>query len=289
MNHDSADKLYGWRVVAESVKGPDHESLGLPCQYSCKFLFDHYAGRLIGAVADGAGSARCAREGSEIAVTIAVEQLASGVISGEVLPDNVVAYLPELYAEVYRCLCQEANIHGTAIEDYHTTLACVIADREWVVVANLGDGAVVTGDGAGSFRAAAMPSRGEYADSTYFVTMWPQVQDTLKIKVETASIDSIALTTDGLVEVAFEDVYGKCAPWIPFWAPIFEKMRESSTESRLSNKLKSFLESNKVRDICNDDVTLLLAVRDTSTDLGSRSLSSDPNRFPDGPDDRPGY
>src|SRR5688572_12200023 len=70
-----------WRPVAASVRGRGHEQRSQPCQDACGVILTG-DGVLIAAVADGAGSAARAEEGSALAVEVALEALQRAVAAG---------------------------------------------------------------------------------------------------------------------------------------------------------------------------------------------------------------
>jgi hypothetical protein len=73
-NQPSGAVATTWRTIGVSVAGTSHQRAGVPCQDSCawQILSDD---RLVIAVADGAGSARHAEEGAQLATETAVSHL----------------------------------------------------------------------------------------------------------------------------------------------------------------------------------------------------------------------
>ena len=67
-----------WRVMAASVQGESHEKTGQPCQDACEWLVTA-GGVLVGAVADGAGTAELGDVGAQMATRAALAALSRGV------------------------------------------------------------------------------------------------------------------------------------------------------------------------------------------------------------------
>ncbi len=67
-----------WRVIAASVRGESHGKTGQPCQDACEWLVTA-EGVLVGAVADGAGTAEFGDVGAQVATRAALAALSSSV------------------------------------------------------------------------------------------------------------------------------------------------------------------------------------------------------------------
>jgi len=76
-----------WRATAESVRGTSHYKTGASCQDS-HYVLTAEPGILIGAVADGAGSAPQSEIGSGLAARVAAEELAQWCAHSEQWPDT---------------------------------------------------------------------------------------------------------------------------------------------------------------------------------------------------------
>ena len=72
------------------------------------------------------------------------------------------------------------------------------------------------------WKRSRVPEHGEYANSTFFVTELPHRVDRLHIQIESRQCQGIALTTDGLIDIAFDNPLGECQPWAPFFDPLIE-------------------------------------------------------------------
>lgn len=226
-----------WRAIASSVVGSGHRALGVGCEdASCVEVTDD--GTLLVAVADGAGSAPLAHEGSVRAVEAAMEGLRAGV--------ELVAVM-----EGAR-LALEPVVAGERLGDRATTLLVVRVGDGVVSTAQVGDGAVVLRRG-GSLEVLAADDKGEYLNETCFLTSdgW---RESLRIETVAAEgVDGVAAMTDGLQLVAFDLATG--VPHAPFFAPFFSFVAGDGDVDGLA----SFLGSDRVGERTDDDVTLAVA------------------------------
>ena len=141
-------------IIAASRRGRSHAHSGKPRDdYFC-YEYDQETGWYFAAVADGAGSAKYSRKGSEIACDTAVKHL-RGLISQHLESDfagkirlekshftkskgSLTEELKQKFAELtgldkifygaiyaaYDAIVKEAKTKGAVVRDYHTTLIC---------------------------------------------------------------------------------------------------------------------------------------------------------------------
>lgn len=231
--------LTSWRALGASVAGAGHRARGIGCEDAA--LFDAGPPLLL-AVADGAGSARCAARGSSVAVAIALAALRAGAGAGDAL----------LCAR--GALEDVAVADGVALGDLATTLLVVRADVEAgsIETAQVGDGAVVLRrDGA--YEVPAPDEKGEYLNETVFLTSSGWRASMRTAVVSAAGVDGLAAMTDGLQLVAFELATG--TPHPPFFEPFLAFVRDDGPV----DQLEAFLASDRVAARTDDDVTLVVA------------------------------
>lgn len=231
-----------WRPLAASVAGAGHRTRSTPCEdASCVEVLED--GTLLMVVADGAGSARLAAEGSSLAVAAAMEGLRSGVPLAAVMEGARSALEPV--------------VAGERMGDRATTLLVVrIAVGAGVVeTSQVGDGAVVLRRGD-ALEVLAADDKGEYLNETCFLTSegW---RSSMRIEtVPSEGVDGVAAMTDGLQLVAFDVSTG--VPHAPFFAPFFSFVAGDGDVEGLA----AFLASDRVAERTDDDVTLAVAVLD---------------------------
>jgi hypothetical protein len=226
-----------WRPLAASVAGAGHRARGVGCEdASCVEVLDD--GTLLIAVADGAGSAPLAAEGSVRAVDAAMEALRAGVDLCAVMEGARLALEPV--------------VAGERLGDRATTLLVVRAGPATIETAQVGDGAVVVRRGD-TLEVVAADVKGEYLNETCFLTSdgW---RESLRFDaVDAAGVDGIAAMTDGLQLVAFDLSTG--VPHAPFFAPFFSFAAGDGEVAQLAE----FLGSERVGERTDDDVTLAVA------------------------------
>lgn len=104
------------------------------------------------------------------------------------------------------------------------------------------------------------PDRGEYANTTHFVTQ-DEVLEHLQFESVRREIVEAALLSDGLQSIALN--YQQQTAHEPFFKGFFKPLR-AATEGRsheLSQSLAVFLSSPRVNEKTDDDKTLVLASR----------------------------
>lgn len=269
-NHVSASEereAQRWRVIRASVQGTSHAKTGQPCQDSSSVGVGAPDGVVVAAVADGAGSAELSADGSCIAACAAarrvvrlmrlhVQPVYEGVLE-EILKEAVRSAREALEAEAHR--------QKKSLREFATTLIVAICAPEITGAAQIGDGAMVAaGDGisadeGGGYTLFSAPQRGEYANTTNFITSddW---RDTLNVSMRRGGVNLLAMFTDGVQSIALDAAAGN-APHAPFFDPLFRWAEGQEDTDAASNSLAAFLSSPRVTARADDDLTLLLAVR----------------------------
>ena len=258
-----------WRVILASVAGSSHKRSGKPRQDNSCVNIEMPGSALVASVADGAGSSELSDIGSGISACAAT-QTASRLLLARTFPLDE----SEL-ADVLRCavlaarneLEAEARRQSKALRNFATTLILAIFMPDVAAVAQIGDGAVVTAREDRDYTLFSPPQRGEYANETHFLTVadW---QEELQVRVESGSINHLAIFTDGIESLALDSTSGN-APYAPFFDPLFAWSEKQEDEQSAGNTLNVFLSSPRVTARTDDDLTLLLAtLRKQSPDKG---------------------
>ena len=225
-----------WSAVSASVTGSSHRARGEQGQDAvARRLLDD--GTLVLAVADGAGSAPLAAEGSALAVEAAVALDAATTIED-------------------RFDAAHAALGGDAPSRATTLLVAVFGEHD-LCVGHVGDGFVVARHVCSASYSVLVPApEREYVNETTFLssTNW---RDDLRVEVvEALSVDGVALLTDGLQLVAME--LATSTPHAPFFDPLFAW---ATADGAGDDELESFLSSDRLAARTDDDLTLALAVR----------------------------
>lgn len=247
-----------WRVVGASVQGTSHQAKDVPCQDA--HTYDILpTGEVLIAVADGAGSAARSHEGAHLAVTQAVVAVRA-YLSQQ--PPADTAQWQHLMQQVFHHARQTLLEHAAEAEEadraFATTLMCAVLSPTTLVVGQLGDGLVVEEQKDGTLVTIILPQRGEYANETSFITQ-ADALERVEIAVHTEAVQSLAVTTDGLLRLAVQ--LPDHTPSPRFFQPLLEFVVEAEDDEQAQRELAAFLDSERVGKRTDDDKTLVLAVR----------------------------
>jgi len=254
----------GWRYVAASVIGTSHEKTGGACQDAndC-YVYASPAGEMIlaAAVADGAGSAACGGEGAAITsralLGLIKEHLESGRTVEQVTNDTVRSWL----TSIQNLLTEEAKAVSRERRDFACTILALIVSDTCAACLQVGDGVIVVADSEEhAYGHVFWPDRGEYANTTHFVTEDDAIEH-LQFESINRRIVEAALLTDGLQSIALN--YQRRTAHEPFFKGLFAPLRtaEEGCSRELSESLAVFLASPRVNEKTDDDKTLMLASR----------------------------
>lgn len=248
----------GWRVLGARATGSSHQKRGQPCQDA--WVAAHCPGNVLAvAVADGAGSASHAEVGARLAVARAV----GAVFDRTLLPHTGGVHA--MLADAFACARDELEHHaaqtGLRLRDLAATLTVVIAMPDCLGVAMTGDGLVAALEPDGSLLARTQPQRGEYANETHFLT-GPQGDAPGLLEVYPAAA-GFAVLTDGLLPVASDLRSGE--PHAGFFRPFFDALHAGPVTSVTTAHLAEFLESPRLRERVDDDLTLVVAANTASS------------------------
>ena len=259
----------GWRYVAASVIGTSHEKAGGTCQDAngCQ-VYALPAGEkiLTAAVADGAGSAVCGGEGATRTCRALLGLMGAHLDSGRTVEEITQDTVGSWINTIQNLLEEEARAVSRERRDFACTILGLIVAESCATCLQVGDGVIVLADSEEhAYGHVFWPDRGEYANTTHFVTEEDAIEhlqfDSVKRRVVEA-----ALLTDGLQNIALN--YQQRTAHEPFFRGLFTPLRtaEEGCSRELSESLAAFLSSPRVNEKTDDDKTLVLASR-ISSDL----------------------
>ncbi len=249
--------------MVHSAIGTRHEQRGLPCQDYGNYRFE--GPYLIGAVSDGAGSAKHSEVGSQIAVESALETLTKILrrqLIQEPTRDEIEQVAPEFFAEMLDdILCtlhQEAILGDYKLRDLGCTLLAFFATPNWVAAMQIGDGLMMLRAHADApYQLLFKPDKGEFINETIFITT-PNACDYMSVCVEAVQAPFLCAATDGLERVAVR--LQDWEPFAPFFEPFEECLTKLPTPEEQQTYLKTFLESPRLNAKTDDDKTMLVCV-----------------------------
>jgi hypothetical protein len=254
--------LRAWRTAYGSAIGTAHVRNGAVCQDAgCCAVVRPVDGPeiLVASVADGAGSAPQSEHGARLAVEAFQRDFAAAA-QGEAGLDAIGRdFVLQWLADTQAAIQTLATASGYQAKDYACTfLGAVITDQAAVYV-QIGDGAIVTDDADG-FRAIFWPQHGEFANSTFFLTM-EDAAAIIQVERRDGAVQELAMFSDGLERLVL-DMTARTVH-APALRPIFGWLAstEPAPGGGPSAVVTAYLNSANVNRRTDDDKTLIMATR----------------------------
>lgn len=246
-----------WRWAAARATGRSHLRSGLPCQdrFGVEILPN---GVLIATLADGAGSAIHGEVGAETAVHTVLSWLHESL--GKENPDLKII-IQEAVWKARQAVMAVAEKEQQDPRQYASTLLVVALSQEGGAVAQIGDGVIVVKCGDEEWTWLLWPQRGEYTNTTFFLTD-PHANQYLQVESFPGCITDLALMSDGLECLALR--YADQAVHQPFCNGMFQPLlvaQDCDEIKPLSNALMQYLASEPISSRTDDDVSIILATR----------------------------
>jgi hypothetical protein len=141
---------------------------------------------------------------------------------------------------------------------------------ETAVFLQIGDGVIVVNDQDQHWSWVFWPERGEFANTTFFVTD-AAAADHLRFEQRHVSIDEVALLSDGIEPLVLH--YASRTVHAPFFDRMLGPVRRSKVvgeDLALSQDLEGYLSSPAILERTDDDNTLVLATRRQQKVTGSQ-------------------
>jgi Protein phosphatase 2C len=227
-----------WKVLRASARGVDRAE----CQDYHRVGVAN--GALIALGCDGAGSAKHASKGAQMAADFLFDRLSAF----NKLPE-MSALIQEARAELWK----EAERLNEPLSAFATTLLGMVIREDEALFFQIGDGAIITWEeGAGTV--VFWPKQYEYANQTAFLT--DESYD-LQVRIRQGACREAALLTDGLQMVALE--YANRRVFENFFIPFKECLSSSMESGRINLLVEAFLNSGPVNSRTRDDKTLIVA------------------------------
>lgn len=266
-------------LSAASRRGRSHEHAGSFRDDDFYINHSDVSGWCVMLVADGAGSAVNAREGSRIAVKTAGDYLFSQLNGrrGAELKQHILSWRPDEQQETKEALLHHFkqattlainNIQNEAIcaeqpvKSYATTLLAAVSlragDSLFAATFWLGDGAIAAYSPSGKVRVLGNPDSGEYAGQTRFLDKEIIADPTFSRRISIGKwndVSHLLLMTDGVSDPLFETDNGlrcddKWASLVNEISPLLVEPHEAP--ERLAEWLNFFSPGN------HDDRTLVV-------------------------------
>ena len=257
----------GWKTITRYATGTSHQEQEIPCQ-DCgnSHIFNDV---IVGAVADGAGSAKYADIGSKLAVETVLkcfsdinqypekpEKLEQG-FSQPLSEPEAKKLFAKILKQVITELRNQADKENYSINDLACTLLVFVATSHWLTAMQIGDGFIVVRPQNSEYQMLFHPDKGEFANETTFITSVNAVNE-MQVKVLSGEQEFICASTDGLEKVAIRLHDWK--PFPPFFKPLEEYLQETANPGEEDKYVEDFLNSERLNSRTDDDKTLLLCL-----------------------------
>lgn len=246
-----------WRFAVARVTGSSHLRTGTPCQdrAGCALL---PGGTLVAAIADGAGSASRAELGAATAIQAALGRLRLDLADPAADPTSALRGAALHARDAILTLAKE---EGEEARSYTSTLLLVAVTPRGGGALQIGDGVMVVGTGGDGWSWMFWPQRGEYANTTFFLTD-DDAPGHMEVGAFGGTPTDVAVMTDGLEPLALH--YASRSVHEPFFEGMFQPLVDAGGSheiGHLSTSLETFLSSERIRGRTDDDVSLILATR----------------------------
>jgi serine/threonine protein phosphatase PrpC len=256
----------GWRSLSRSVIGTRHLRHCLPCQDAGGYRV--FGDLIIGAVADGAGSAPYSERGASLAVQQALNYLSNlnqwlqpsanpqwPTMAQAPSPAQTQRLFERTVNKVRQRLQQQAGQDGHSMDAFACTLLAFAATPHWLVAMQIGDGFMVASMAKASYQLLFQPDKGEYVNQTAFVTT-PTALNDLQTRVLDHSPQFICVATDAFERLAMH--LPEWTPHPPFFEPLQEYLWETPDPEQDDTYIMNFLTTDYLNKQTDDDKTLLL-------------------------------
>lgn len=256
----------GWRSLSRSAIGTRHQRNNLPCQDAGGYR--SFGEVVIGAIADGAGSAPHSDIGATLAVKGTLDYLSNletwlqptdnptwPTAQRPPSPGQIERLFERTLTKVRRDLQHQATQNSYGLESLACTLLAFVATPHWIAAMQIGDGFMVVTTPTQAHQLMFTPDKGEFANQTTFVTSSSAHQD-LRIRAIPEPPQFICAATDAFERLAMHLPQWK--PSAPFFKPLEEYLDETPIPEQNDAYIMNFLESEYLNKQTDDDKTLLL-------------------------------
>ena len=213
-------------------------------------------------MSDGAGSAPRADVGSALAVSTASTFLRA------LLPCPTLPW-PDALAAAARsaqgALLAQAASHSAPLHAYACTLLLLVITPNGGGALQIGDGVMATREAQQPWRYVFWPQKGEFVNTTHFLTDVDAEQTWEVAAVDTHVCDAAAMT-DGLETLALQ--FASRAVHAGFFDGVIRPLLatgKAGEATEVSASLDTFLRSPRVLSRTDDDLTLVVASRSDPT------------------------
>lgn len=268
------------KVAAVTLIGQKHKNRDVPCEDSSLATIAN--GVSVVVVSDGAGGKEYthARFGSKITCETIADLLTNHFDA--IYNENREAAIKNILIAAIHANMADAIVEMNldSLERLSCTmLFCAVKDRR-VICGHIGDGLMVRVSSSG-VSPITMPQNGQNASSTYFITANHAADYMRLIKTTIDDIHGIALMTDGVQDMVYDENSGLVKPVIAKMVDTLKGTREEC-ESQIGSILEKYVvgASNM-----SDDASFGILMFDETSSPDASKLLSSTEAFPRNFDD----
>jgi hypothetical protein len=249
-----------WKYAATSAIGTSHlKTEDGVCQDAHRCVITQDVGRITCVVSDGAGSATRSADASRF-ICDQLVMLVSRAPEDDV---HTEGYARRIISELRLALEELAEAEDVPLRQFACTLLVAIVTDSVCTFWQLGDGAICFREaGQEEYRVAIWPSKGEYANTTYFLTD-SNASDELEWDSVEMQIADVAVFSDGLERLALN--FKTQEAHTKFFTGLFPHLYHKPAGEALDiqTQLAQFLTSDRINAKTDDDKTIILATRES--------------------------
>lgn len=254
-------------VVGCSVKGPDHEENGQPCQdaWMCSQVT---GGRFVITVADGLGSKNLSHEGSKLATREAANTLTQYLSDVETIKRGTSKEaVRDAIVNARDAIAEKASELDQPMSELGTTLLVIVAGPSGLAGAAVGDGGIVYhSDG---MHDLLIPREMAIIDIEATNITIPLVSDAWEDSYRFGyrdQFDGVAVFSDGIEEFAWD---GLETVQTEVFNQLFNYLQSAQNTQGAQQELRELLNSDRYRKFSGDDKTLAVGMMSSKPDTKS--------------------
>lgn len=249
------------RHVSINIAGPYHIDKGIECQdnYYYKEVNDHV---VVAAVADGLGSEKYSKIGSEIASRVAVEHIAS-IYSSELEFSKVKSLMNNAFVYAYKAVLEKVEEMQEDPNQFDTTLCLGILDDQHLYYGQSGDSGMIALLSDGSY-CNVVDTQNDEEGRVFPLCEGPNMWEFGELS---EPVSSVMLMTDGiylrfvnkLLKYDSREINGRHIEVnVPFAEMLMRRSEQTDEEiTELQDQLVQFFRDYP-REKIDDDKTLVL-------------------------------
>ncbi|HYT90084.1 MAG TPA: protein phosphatase 2C domain-containing protein, partial [Gemmataceae bacterium] len=166
--------------------------------------------------------------------------------------------LRSVFQEARAAVAAEASARGHPVGDLATTLLLAVATPDLLAAGQVGDGAIVARLAEQHFQTATRPPAQEFINETTLLTS-AHLSGQVQFANLRGRLTGLALFSDGLQLLALQMPHA--TPHAPFFDPLLRFVEHTPDRATAEEQLRRFLQSPRLAERTDDDLTLVLAAR----------------------------